>query len=117
VDSRKDGCAERLVDVGGHKSGGHFSMRHKFTVQQNDLVKKIGHSAKIVMRDEEQLVLSRQRAEGFAETFLRSFIEAGEGFVEQQYMSLLCQGARKEGPLLLASGKGVDLAIGNIGEV
>lgn len=69
------------------------------------------------MAGDEESAFVGELAEEFGEAVLGGFVEAGEGFIEQEDMRFLRQGTGDEGALLLATAESADLAILEVEQV
>ncbi len=81
------------------------------TVEEKALVEERGCGIEVVMGGNDETAFFRELGEKSGERFGGVAIEAGEGFVEEEDVSFLGEGAGEEDTLLLAAGEFTDLAV------
>ena len=96
-------AAECLLEIG---LGEHLRRRavaeHR-SVDQHGAVAEARHAAEVMRRDKHHPALVAQRLQERDDRLLGAHVDAGEGFVEQDDLSVLRQRAGKEDALLLAA--------------
>lgn len=100
-----------LHDVGG------FSKGDLFLIEDKGVGENLGHAFHLVVGSDDEVAAVGKFDEGVGEVAAAFDIEAIEGFIEEEDVGFLGEGAGDEGALLLAAGELVDLAMGDVTEI
>ena len=93
------------------------SKRDQFTVEDENVVKKLPGIDKVVVRDDEQLAGISQPMNGRRESLGSILVQAAKWLVQQINLGLLGPRASEKGALLLSARERLKLPIGESGEI
>jgi hypothetical protein len=105
------------VEVLGGEGLSGRTTRDEFPVDEEDLVEKRLDAFEVVVRGDDEFARVPEPTHGGGEGLGGIAVEAGEWLVEEINFGVLRPSAGKEGPLLLTSREGGNLAVGEIFEV
>ena len=108
---------EGFLEGEGGEGFGDGAEADEGAVHEENGVEEFGHGFEVVMADKEEAAVGGEVGHDLSQHALGGFVEAGEGFVEQEDMGLLREGAGDVGALALAAAELEETAVLEVLEV